>query len=217
MVDFHSKLKVKHMDITDLSIDCESLGTRFDAPILSIGAVAFNRKTFELGKTFYAEIRLDSSLRAGCRPDAATIDWWMKQSPAARKIFDDSHEVASKRMGVADAMLNLCDFYRSCGTPYVWTNGIMSDIAWIEHSIYRGSVGISPPWNFRNVMEMRTLMLAASSVGFDKESVKRVGVEHNALDDAVHQAKQISAAWGVLIGTQKPTKQIVVPMGDDEF
>jgi len=48
--------------MTDYMIDLETLGTKVDAPVLSIGAVEFNLETGKLGQEFYCVLDLQSQL-----------------------------------------------------------------------------------------------------------------------------------------------------------
>mgnify|MGYP006408929027 CR=1 FL=1 len=65
-----------------IMIDLETMGTRPDAPIISIGAVAFDAN----GPldSFYAGVNLGSSVNSGAKIDASTVLWWMQQSDEAR-------------------------------------------------------------------------------------------------------------------------------------
>ncbi|EBO5570485.1 3'-5' exoribonuclease, partial [Salmonella enterica] len=48
-------------------------------------------------------------------------------------------------------------------------------------------------WNDRDV---RTIVELGKAIGFDpKRDMPFEGTRHNALDDAIHQAKYVSAIW----------------------
>lgn len=235
MVDFHSKLKTKEMnprDCTDVSIDCESLGTAYNAPVLSIGAVQFNRYTGQFGKTFYVEIRMASAIKgaeSGISPD--TIYWWMKQSPTiAAKLFDDSDVARARKLGMADALLQLADFVRTSGSPCIWSRGVMQDISWLENAYAKQAIGLSQPWLYQKVRDVRTILALAEDAGFDETKVVFEGTPHDALADAVHQAHLICMCTRLLTpGAIKkppaitpPTPPIIVPapapfIDDDEI
>jgi hypothetical protein len=194
---------------TDVSIDLETLGTKYNAPILSVGAVAFNRDTGKVGPTFYQEIDPDSAIKH-CKPSASTIAWWITQAKGAQRIFETGDAARERKMALPSAMLNFVTFVRSLGCPRPWGNGATFDITLIEHSIDVGSVGLEPPWSgaYWKIRDMRTLIDAAESlVDFNMDSVKREGTHHNALDDAMHQAKVMIAAWSAIrdaTGGKKP-------------
>lgn len=216
--------KTKEMnprDCTDISIDCESLGINYCAPVLAIGAVQFNVHTGAFGKKFYVEITMRSAIRGaerGINPD--TIYWWMKQSPtAAARLFDDSDVARERKLVMAEGLHQLSDFVRSSGSPRVWAKGPMQDIAWLEHAYDQQAVGLTPPWGYNNVRDVRTIAELATMRGAKIDQIKFEGVEHNALDDAVHQAKQVMASWWCLAPTEK--KGVTLKQNDsaedDEF
>lgn len=171
----------------DLSIDLETLGTRPDAPIVAIGAVLFNRETGEIGEEFYTPITLHSALKHGkvC-PNA--LKWWFTQSPAAQAVFRSP--VAQE---LHDALLRLSMLVdrQPESDICVWGNGSTFDISILEHAY--DAVGLEAPWNFWSIRDMRTIVDAASGLGFNRHSIPFQGTEHHALDDARHQAKIITA------------------------
>jgi hypothetical protein len=202
-----------------LSIDLETLGNRFDAPILSIGAVAFCLETGKQDSTFYQEVHIDSAIRSG-HVSGDTLQWWMSQSEAARAIFKkETDPQNSRKMHLSSALQNFGTWCRSRKDmiQYPWGNGSTFDITILDHAFAKGSVGLEPPWAqfYWNIRDMRTLIDTAEQIaGFKKDLIKRDGVHHNALDDAAHQAKVIAAAWQALRGgksaTAKPAKTATI-------
>lgn len=171
----------------DYSIDTETLSLRHDAPIISIGVQQFDRDTGKMGKSFYRAINLDSAIKVG-RVMASTLEWWMKQSEEARKVFSDPD-----RFTLATALDEMCTFIRSQGgVPRVYARGPAEDIAWIRHSLDVGTVGLGEPWHYQNVFDLRTLI---DIMRIDEHSFKPVGTKHNALDDAKWQAMVIASAY----------------------
>jgi len=177
---------------TDVSIDLETLSSGFDAPILSIGAVAFNRKTGVIGPTYYAEIKLDDALRFG-RASASTLTWWMQQDAKAKRVFAES----DKKVTVYEALRGLNDFIRSLPAGvFVWGNGSSFDITILERhfDVLRARTpsgeGLVQEWKYWDVRDMRTIVDAAN---YDTRKHPRVGTYHNALDDARFQAEVIAA------------------------
>lgn len=185
------------MNLNDISFDCESLGVDTDAPIISIGAVAFDRTTGKLGQTFYKEIGIDSAIKAG-RVRADTLRWWINQSPQARMLLSKPD---SEKPSLATVLLEFTTWARGVGkgVPRVWAKGPAEDVAWLRTALRNGSHGLSEPWGYNNVRDVRTIIeLAAELAGFDQRSVGDVGVAHNALDDAIYQANCVSAAYAAL-------------------
>ena len=172
----------------DLSIDLETLGTRPNAPIVAIGAVIFDRETGEIGDEFYAPIKLSSALLHGtvC---PHSLKWWFTQSEKAQAVF-----TSPEAMELRDALLELSMLIvRHSETIRPWGNGSTFDISILEHAY--DIVGLEAPWLFWNVRDMRTIVDAAGAIGLDRESIPFAGTEHNALDDARHQARVIAACW----------------------
>lgn len=52
------------------------------------------------------------------------------------------------------------------------------------------------PWQWWNDRDVRTIVELGKAIGFDpKRDMPFKGTRHNALDDAIHQAKYVSAIW----------------------
>lgn len=188
----------------DLSIDCETLGVAYDAPLVAIGARVFDMKTGKLGKSFYAEVAIASATKVG-RVDPDTLGWWISQSPRAKKIFSTPD---TKKPNVATALMNFNDFIRDeigLMKARVWANGPAQDVIWLERHYTEGGYGMTIPWAFRLVRDMRTIVdLATELATFNKGAIEEVGTEHNAVDDATYQANVISAAYAALRDTVEP-------------
>lgn len=183
----------------DISLDIETLSTRFDAAIVSIGAQTFDRDTGKMGPTFYQEVALDSAIASG-HVEAGTLSWWMQQSGGARGVFSTDSERLAKKLPLATAMHALINFIRAnCTNVRPWGNGATFDVTIVEHAMAIGCVGLRAPWSFMQVRDMRTIVDAAEALaGFKRDTIARVGVHHNAVDDAAYQAHVISAAWRAL-------------------
>lgn len=186
----------------DLSIDCETGGTDFDAPIFSIGARFFDKTTGKFGDKFYIEIALSSMFspyQRSFRVSGDTLQWWMRQSDGARKLFakDDKDKKT-----LASALLDLNHWIikeSGTGPLKVWANGPSQDVTWIDHAYTVGGVGLAKPWGYNAPRDMRTITdLAGELVGWEWSSVKPVGTAHNALHDADYQANVISSAFAAL-------------------
>lgn len=162
-------------------VDLETVGQRFDAPIISIGAIFFDPDTGEFGPEFYRAIDPESAFRFG-RPSGSTFKWWMNQSDAARKAA-----VAGSL--TLDAALNdLTTFYRTHPKAPIWGNGPTFDITIMEHAYWQ-VFREAAPWAFWNVRDCRTVLELGEVLGYSKPELK--GTAHNALDDARHQAQWV--------------------------
>ncbi|EFE8234122.1 exonuclease [Escherichia coli] len=180
---------------THLSVDLETMGTNPDAPINSIGGKFFDPATGEMGPEFSKAIDLETS---GGILDRKTIKWWAKRSREAQSaIFTDE-------IPLDDALLQLREFINeNSGESFVqiWGNGANFDNVILRRSYERQ--GIPCPWRYYNDRDVRTIVELGNSIGFDvRMAIPFEGVPHNALDDARHQAKYVSAIWQKLIPNQ---------------
>ncbi|EOJ4079782.1 3'-5' exoribonuclease, partial [Escherichia coli] len=178
-----------------LSVDLETMGTNPDAPINSIGGTFFDPATGEMGPEFSKAIDLETS---GGIIDRKTIKWWAKRSREAQSaIFTDEISL--------DVALRLfIEFIeKNSGGCFVqvWGNGANFDNVILRRSYERQ--GIPCPWLYYNDRDVRTIVELGNAIGFDvRMAIPFEGVPHNALDDARHQAKQVSAIWQKLIPSQ---------------
>lgn len=180
-----------------LMIDLETMGNKPTAPIVSIGAVLFDPQSGALGEEFYTAVQLESSMAQGAVPDGDTIIWWLKQSPEARAAI-----CADDAMPVVAALSELSHFInRHADNPKylkVWGNGANFDNVIIRGAYER--VGHICPWQFWNDQDVRTMVTLGRAIGFDpKRDMPFDGEAHNALADARHQAKYVSAIWQRLV------------------
>ncbi|WP_312320092.1 exonuclease [Atlantibacter hermannii] len=179
---------------THLMVDLETMGSNPDAPIVSIGAVFFEPSTGETGPEFYQVVDLASAMRFGAQPDASTILWWMKQSSEARSalLVEDAADL--------DVALTLFSEFlgenAANGTKsvQVWGNGATFDNVLLKQSYEL--VGGAAPWRFVNDRDVRTIVELGNAVGINpRYDIPFEGDKHNALADARHQAKYVSAIW----------------------
>lgn len=170
----------------DTMIDLETLGVKAHAPILSIGACNFDIMTGTISSTFYFAIGWEQALhnQAGRIYTQDTIDWWEKQSEEAQQAVKRTHGTLTDALGQLSIFLN--------GDEHVWGNGSTFDITILEHAY--DQLSIETPWKYWKVRDVRTVVDISSDV-FNKDMMKFGGVQHNALDDAIHQAKYVSEMW----------------------
>lgn len=172
----------------DVMVDLETLGRRPGCAILSIGAVYFNPATGELGDTFYVAVRNDGSQeKLGLHVDPDTLRWWESQGAAARGVFAEAQSrTKSKQVGRALDMLN--EFLAPPGKRQVrlWGNGSDFDNAILAVAMAAAKRELA--WEFWNNRCFRTLKNLVRV-----PEPERAGTHHNALDDAVHQARHALA------------------------
>lgn len=172
-----------------LMIDLETMGTKPDAPILTIGAVFFDPDANQLGEQFYVCVDLQSNFDNGRQPSADTLKWWFGQGADAQQELFNSMEA----MPLLAALVDFSEFCAKGGggvTP--WSNGLNFDVALLENAL--DSAGLDIPWKFWNLMDVRTIKkLAENKVNVYDFPFE--GTKHNALHDAIHQASYVSAMW----------------------
>lgn len=165
----------------DVMVDLETLGVVPGCVILSIGAVAFDPASGELGEEFYCVVNTDSCLGAGLHADQGTIDWWANQSDDAKTVLTEAKDGG---LTLNDALSKFTEYLENQGIKQVriWGNGADFDNA-ILSCCYKAVGKPSPwvPWNNRCYRTLKNLIKGPR--------LKREGTYHNALDDAKTQAK----------------------------
>ncbi|WP_258881811.1 exonuclease [Enterobacter hormaechei] len=179
---------------THLMVDLETMGKKPGAPIVSIGAVFFDPSSGKTGAEFYQVINLESSMSFGARPDASTILWWLKQSPEARSAI-----VVDDAIGLLEALELFLDFIaenaaNGSKNVQLWGNGSSFDCSLLEAAFELADTPFPiPHWNYRDV---RTVVELGKAVGLNSRyDIPFEGDQHNALADARHQVKYVSAIW----------------------
>lgn len=166
--------------MNDCMIDLETLGTNPDAPIISIGAVFFDIEKKILGPTFYMALDVNEQIKRGRMVTGDTIKWWLGQSDAAKKVFHEQAKLAPQ------VLQTLSQWYKiNNGKAFVWGNGSTFDISMLENIFQM--YNLDCPWAYNKIMDVRTFK---RFVGKDAKIVIP-GTAHNALDDAIGQAKYI--------------------------
>lgn len=180
--------------MTHVMVDLETMGNNPEAPIIAIGAVFFDPGTGKTGEEFYQIVSLESAMEFGAKPDAATIIWWMKQSAEARAAITGGDAIS-----LMDAIDNLDEFIHTNsanGIKYVqlWGNGSSFDNVILRRAYEQVGAELSVPfWNDRDV---RTIVELGKVVGINpRYQIPFDGDMHNALADARHQVKYVSAIW----------------------
>lgn len=163
-------------------IDLETLATTADAVVVSLGAVKFDNKKID-NRGFYTPISVESNLTYGRRISEDTLAWWMKQSDAARAVFNEPNETLESALDQLVSWIGKDD-------PIIWSNGASFDIPILEHAF--AQVGITVPWKFWNSRCYRTIKGLAKA-----KQIKYAGpaVKHNALSDAYAQAQHLQLIW----------------------
>ena len=161
-------------------LDLETLGTRPDCVIMTLGAVKFDpfNPDREPGPGIYLRMDLDEQLALGRTVDDSTITWWAEQDARVRAEAWEGGD----RSSIQELKRELNRFL--VGVDEIWSQGPVFDIAILE-DLYR-SQNWGFPWYFWQIRDSRTLF----KVHGDPRARGR-DQAHNALLDCVYQAKAV--------------------------
>lgn len=163
-----------------IMLDLETLGTRADSVIISIGAVKFDPYSdFIEDQGFYASVSIDSNTEAGRHIGEDSLLWWLQKSAAAQKVFSEPKVVLSV------ALDDLAEWFDH-PEYQVWSNGADFDIPMLAHAFH--THGVTAPWKFFNANCFRTIKKLAFAKNAEKVENP---LAHNALADAHTQARQL--------------------------
>ena len=179
----------------DVMTDLETTDTEPNAAIAAIGATVFDRQSGQLGNRFYVSIDISTSVADGGVISAETFKWRMAQTSTARQSFAGTAHIHS----ALHQFGNWLQLQRT--TPdseiRIWGNGPDFDMVVLSQSYKRA--GMVLPWKFWNVRCFRTLKAEYPSI-----PMERSGTHHNALDDAITQAKHVLRIDAELAKTIEP-------------
>lgn len=181
------------MIYTNVMLDLETMGNGSDAAIVAIGAVAFDITAGELGPAYYNRVDLASSVAGGGVMDPSTVTWWLKQSEEAHlEIARDGG------MHIAEALQSFAAWMNECvHDAAVWGNGASFDNVILRSAYARN--GTSPPWAWWNDRCYRTVKAMPRDV-----PMERLGTHHNAMSDAISQARHLIKMLTPPPGAAKP-------------
>lgn len=157
-----------------LMLDFETLDVAECPVILSMGVVVFNENG--IIDCLVEKIDQHSCLDLGCTVSVDTLLWWEEQSDAAKKAAFGGTTNIGYAMGM------LVDFYKKHECQEIWSAGALADIRWTNNILIK--LKMEKPWKFYQEMCFRTFRVHMPSIDFIK-----TGTEHNALDDAINQAR----------------------------
>ena len=162
-------------------VDLETLATTPDAAVLTIGVCRFDPKGNDIDTTFYERVKLETQENYNRVINEDTLSWWSQQD---KQIQEDAFGEGEDRIDLQDAMKKLYTF--GLGTTNVWSHGAIFDIVILENICRSFQQAIT--WKFWEVRDTRTL--------FDIADINiNVQGKHNALTDAVAQAKAVQQAY----------------------
>ena len=186
-------------------LDIETLSTKPNAVVLSIGAVEFNPETGDIIRRFYQELDLqDQSDR---HIDISTVQWWADRCKENVGNLDLLANPKQRRLSTLTVLGMLDEFINEPQSSFflwnkprymelkrdefkvaVWACDPDFDIA-ILNNLYE-SENIRCPWRYNEPKSVRTIRLLAEMKGIE---LPKAEASHNALEDCIRQAKEVSA------------------------
>jgi DNA polymerase III epsilon subunit-like protein len=168
-------------------VDTETLGLKADAIILAIGAVVWDIDR-DLGDEFYVEI--DPATYLG-EIEIETMKFWMLQAAAGNPCPCEGTIGLSSAWAMFYNWLQKISDY---GTKRleIWSNGTDFDIPKLYYAAE--SLGEEILWAYNDVRDYRTIAKEFGKYGEKPEKA----CHHNALSDAIWQAKHLISILGNL-------------------
>ncbi len=174
----------------EIMVDIETLGSKENAVIISIGVMAFDLDsdvTVSAKWNVIAESNYDRSI------NPKTVMWWLQQSKEAQDAL-----VIPEPIGLDDALLNLSKFFELHLTDKggVWANGATFDISILRNAFNQHSIPI--PWQYRQEFCMRSLRHFGKKVGLVYSTYKEGNSNHDALADVEIQVRYVKDVYARL-------------------
>lgn len=164
--------------MTSIMLNLETLGCGHDAAIATVGACTFDLEG-HIRDTFYEVVDLTKSKSPGV-VDASTIYWWLTQQRGAQL------DLVTGGNALGEVLRRFTFWVGTVKGKFLWSNGPTFDERILRDAYDRYEMRC--PIAFRNSRCCRTIFAQAKK----SERLEREGTHHNALDDAVYQAKCIA-------------------------
>ena len=170
-----------------IMVDLETLSTRMDAHVLTVGAVAFDSVTMEIKDTFYERVEPESCDKLGLHKCEETVKFWESQS---KEAYDEAFN-PENRKPILEVMQSFVKFWNKNKGDEFWCNGANFDEPILSTVFCK--LGLQKPWKFWNVRCLRTLMSMADI------NMKMFGVvAHNSLEDCKAQLRAYAHAQKII-------------------
>lgn len=168
----------------DLMLDIETLSTRPNAVILTLGAVKFDpfSERIDVEEGLDIKIDVDEQTAIGRHIQEETVEWWGRQP----KEVQEAALGETGRIGLEQFTKSLNKMM--VGVDQIWCQGPAFDMVIIE-DLYR-QLGKPTPWQFWQVRDSRTLFGV-----FGDPRDKGRELAHNALMDCVYQAMGVQQVY----------------------
>jgi hypothetical protein len=169
---------------THATIDIETLGTKPDTVVLTIGGIKFDPHADDgLHSQFYYRLDVNEQLEKGRSVMDSTLDWWSKQD---KDVYEEALG-EDNRTSVLEVLKALNKWL--VGVDKIWCQGPVFDIG-ILQDLYE-EIDLHFNWSFWNIRDSRTLFGL-----MDKDPRKEFDfAAHNALEDAIVQSLCIQRVY----------------------
>lgn len=117
--------------------------------------------------------------------------WWLTRSENARQALLENPIPLGKALGEFSQFLSP----HGASNITIWGKGSDFDNVILANA-YR-ALGLQAPWKYKNNRCVRTILALVPDAC---DGVESEGTKHNALDDAIYQARCVSRAWQELTG-----------------
>lgn len=168
-------------------LDLETLSTRPESVILTLGAIKFDPygDDIDMTKSIYYRVDVDEQLSMGRHVQEETVEWWAKQDVV---VFEEAMG-EDNRVALEDMTAGLNRFL--VGVVNIWCQGPAFDIVILEN-LYRQLVKPTP-WQFWQIRDSRTLF---GVHGDPREKGRKAA--HNAVMDCFYQAQGVQHIYSKL-------------------
>ena len=166
--------------MNSLSLDIETLSTKFNAVILEIGIVRFTETNIVDTLVLYPS--LDEQIDNGQIADDDTMEWWKRTNP----------EYLSKLLSIDRISIKDChEQFVKFSSPYdkLWANSPAFDCV-ITNTMFQ-LAGLTSVTDFRRELCLRTYQHITG-----KNIPRNMADAHSTMADALHQAKFIQTLKG---------------------
>lgn len=179
-----------------IMVDIETLSTAVNAAVLSIGAVEFDPMSGKIEREFYHE--LDLSEQANRHIDVNTMQWWIKQCLVNTDNIAFLTKANARKEHVMFSLVRLGSFIVGNDNNYaeraegydkiaLWACDPDFDIA-ILADLYKEH-NLSTPWKYSEPKSVRTVRMLTQIACME---IPHQEADHNALDECIRQAKEVS-------------------------
>jgi hypothetical protein len=173
---------------TDMSCDLETYGTAPGFVILEVAFTFFDRHRDRKMNTVTVFPDIGEQQDMGFKIDQKTVEWW-GQHPTAYK-----RQMKADRLPIDQCvqLLHSAWLDNARSSTLVWAKGTHFDFPILRQIM-------DEPWGFRNIHDLRTLLLCV-----DEKQAMGISVHnpmpHSGVEDAIAQSKEITKLCSI-IGT----------------